>query len=131
MNLRAYKKDKEQIITHNQIMLCIRNGVDVFNDPRYIVMLESPYQDKNCSPIFESDVIETISSKKQRFCYEVVIDKVTGNWMAEPFMKGRSSIKFGYTAINSLQDLKLIMEDESVVIIGNKYKNPELYKKML
>lgn len=128
---RAYQKDIDAIITHKQLMSYMYNHTyeyDVFNNNKFIIMLQTPYIDVNGKPIFEGDVIETKESKRQRFCYEVVRDIETGNFMAEPFMKGRAAIKFGYTTLNNLQDLKTIVDGDAQ-IIGNKYENIELYRR--
>lgn len=133
--LRAFRKDKEQMLSHMQLMNLqypkhLNKNIDynIFEDDRYAIMLQTPYLDCNGKPIFEGDVIETAESKRQRFCYEVVRDESTGNFMAEPFMKGRASIKLGYSVIQKLQDIIPII-DCNPEVIGNKYETPELYKR--
>lgn len=128
---RGYQKDRNIIVSHKQLMEYICNNKhepDVFNNNKFIIMAQTPYIDINGVPIFEGDVIETKESKRQRFCYEVVRDNETGNFMAEPFMKGRASIRFGYTTLNNLQDLGTIVEGDAQVI-GNKFENIELYRR--
>lgn len=101
---------------------------DVFDDGSLIINSRSVFKDINGDDIFEGDVIETKESKAQRFCYEVVIDDETGNWMVEPFMKGRFGWKVGYSTTSTLQPLLDIVK-AGAYIIGNKYQNKELYKK--
>lgn len=128
---RGYQKDINSIISHEQLMEYMYNHKhesDVFHNNKFIIMAQTPYVDINGTSIFEGDVIETKESKRQRFCYEVVRDNETGNFMAEPFMKGRASIRFGYTTLNNLQDLKTIVDGDAK-IIGNKFENIELYRR--
>ena len=133
--LRAFRKDKEQMLSHMQLMNLqypkhLNKNIDynIFEDDRYAIMMQTPYLDCNGKPIFEGDVIETEESKRQRFCYEVVRDESTGNFMVEPCMKGRASIKLGYSVIQKLQDIIPII-DCNPEVIGNKYETPELYKR--
>lgn len=135
MKFRGYKKDSGEMLSHLQLMSFQypitqnrKERFDIFNYDVIDIMEQTPYQDRNGVSVYEKDILENTESKRQRFCYEVTRDKDTGNFVVVPFMKGRASISFGYGTMRTVQDLSTLMESD-VVVIGNKYENPELLRR--
>lgn len=133
---RAFDVKTNQLLDHQQLMELqypqhmIRDPYhyDVFADKSLKIDMLTPFEDANGVTIFQSDVIETKESRTGRFCFEVIFDEETSSFMAQPFMKGRAGLGVAYRTTLAPQPLHNVVK-VGATIIGNKYLNPELYRR--